>query len=250
MAFARVLGVLAILGGTAVGGYSLYNHRIALHHAEDARDQAQRSLEDQKHTVVTQQHDLERLKAELERANANVAAMESAKGELQKAKEEAEARATLFNGFVKTFQKMIQAGRLQLTVRHGRIVLALQSEVLFDKGKAEIRPDGKAALAEIAEALKGVKGRQFQVAGHTDAHPIHNSEFASNWELSSARATEVVKLLASEGVPPQILSGSGYAEYQPVATNQTHEGRAKNRRIEITLEPNVGQLLAMPQLKM
>ena len=169
--------------------------------------------------------------------------------ELRKQKEAADARAKLFDDFVQKFKSMIDAGKLDITTRRGQIVLALATDVLFDEGKTELKPEGKTAIGEVAAALKGVSMRRFQVAGHTDTFPIHNTDFASNWELSTARAVAVVKLLIKEGVKPDALSAAGYAEFDPAHPNGTDKGRAKNRRIEIVLVPNIEELVKMPELK-
>ena len=141
---------------------------------------------------------------------------------------------------------MIDAGHLKVTTRHGRVVLQLHNDVLFDTGEADVKPAGKQALAEVAATLRGVGAKRFQVAGHTDTAPISSDKkklFPTNWELSTARAISVVKLLTSEGVDPANLSAAGYGPYDPVATNGTPDGMAKNRRIEITLVPNVASLV-------
>ena len=169
--------------------------------------------------------------------------------ELRAQKAVADARAKLLDEFVKKFQKMIDAGKLDITTRRGQIVLALATDVLFDQGKTEIKPDGKTALGEVAGALKGVGARRFQVAGHTDTFPIKNKEFPSNWELSTARAVAVVKLLIEKGVRADVLSAAGYAEFDPAHANTSDKGRAKNRRIEIVLVPNIEELVKMPELK-
>ena len=169
--------------------------------------------------------------------------------ELKKQKAAAEARAALFNEFVSKFKKMIDAGKVRISVRRGRIVLSLHNDVLFDEGKTDLKPDGKAALTEIGQALKTVPGRLFQVAGHTDNLPIKTKEFASNWELSTARAVVVVKFLAQQGVTAAVLSAAGYSEFDPVASNADAPNRSKNRRIEISLVPNIEELISIPELK-
>jgi chemotaxis protein MotB len=163
--------------------------------------------------------------------------------ELRAQKAAADARAKLFDDFVRKFKSMIDAGKLDITTRRGQIVLALATDVLFDAGKTEIKPEGQKALGEVAAALKGVTNRRFQVAGHTDTFPIHNKEFPSNWELSTARAVAVVKLLIKEGVKADSLSAAGYAEFDPSQSNSNDKGRAKNRRIEIVLVPNIEELV-------
>ena len=169
--------------------------------------------------------------------------------ELRSQKAAIEARAKLFDDFVKKFKTMIDAGKLDITTRRGQIVLALATDVLFDMGKTDLKPEGKTALGEVAAALKSVSGRRFQVSGHTDTLPIKSKEFPSNWELSTARAVTVVKLLVADGVKPDLLSAAGYAEFDPSQSNATEKGRAKNRRIEIVLVPNIEELVKMPELK-
>ena len=95
-------------------------------------------------------------------------------------------------------------------------------------------------------SFRTIGDRKFQVAGDTDNVPIHNERFASNWELSTARAVEVVRFLIAQGVRPELLSAAGYGEFDPVAPNEDAGGRAKNRRIEITLQPNIDELVYVP----
>jgi chemotaxis protein MotB len=97
--------------------------------------------------------------------------------------------------------------------------------------------------------FKTLKGRTFQVAGDTDDVPIKTQRFPSNWELSTARAVEVVRFLIAQGVDPHALSAAGYGEFDPVASNDKADGRAKNRRIEIALQPNLDELVAAPVVK-
>jgi chemotaxis protein MotB len=169
------------------------------------------------------------------------AALEEAK----KAIAEAQERGKLVDDLQTKFKRMIDAGHLKVITRHGRVVLQLHNDVLFDPGEADIKPAGKQAIAEVAATLRSVGGKRFQVAGHTDTQAITSDkkkQFPTNWELSTARAISVVKLLTSEGVDPTVLSAAGYGPYDPVASNATADGQAKNRRIEITLVPHVPNL--------
>jgi len=166
--------------------------------------------------------------------------------ELAKARKEAEARARILRDLTSRFRKLIDAGTLSIQVVHGRMVLKLRSAVLFDSGKVMLKGKGQTVLGEIASALRGLSDRHFQVAGHTDNQPIRRSRFKSNWELSTARAVQVVRFLQKKGVSPSSLSVGGFGEFQPVADNKTPEGRQANRRIEITLIPSIpSQLLKM-----
>jgi chemotaxis protein MotB len=173
------------------------------------------------------------------------------KSELEEAKhavEEAQERGKLLTDLETKFKKMIDAGHLKVAVRHGRAVLQLHNDVLFDVGEADVKPAGKQGLAEVAAALRSVGSKRFQVAGHTDNEPITpatKKKFPTNWELSTARAIAVVKLLVADGVDPGTLSAAGYGPYDPIASNAAPDGQAKNRRIEITLVPHVPQLPAI-----
>jgi chemotaxis protein MotB len=204
-----------------------------------------------------------KLGAELQRLGKNVDQMLQEKGtlskalddaktrleELRKAQAAAEARALLFQQFVQKFKKMVDAGQLKIATRNGRLVLQLSNDVLFDSGQIAIKPAGKDALQQVATVFKTLTGRTFQAAGDTDDLPIKTLRFPSNWELSTVRAVEVVKFLIAQGVDPHALSAAGYGEFDPVASNDTAEGRAKNRRIEIALQPNLDELVAAPVVK-
>jgi chemotaxis protein MotB len=204
-----------------------------------------------------------KLRAALERLGKNVDSMLQEKGtltkalddtkarleELRKAQAAAEARAQLFQQFVQKFKAMIDAGQLKIATRNGRLVLQLPNDVLFDSGQTSLKPAGKDAVTQVAQVLKTVRGRNFQVAGNTDNVPIQTARFPSNWELSTSRAVEVVKLLVARGVDARSLSASGYGEFDPVAGNDAADGRGKNRRIEITLQPNLDELVAAPEIK-
>ena len=122
----------------------------------------------------------------------------------------------------------------------GKLTLSLVESILFDSGRAAVKPEGVTALNKVAEVLKGLTDKEIVIAGYTDNVPISGKLarlYPSNWELSTARATAVVNILLAAGVAPQTLSVAGYGEYRPVADNATTEGRAKNRRMEIILSP-------------
>jgi chemotaxis protein MotB len=170
----------------------------------------------------------------------------------KRAVQDAQERGKLLDDLQSKFKKMIDAGHLKVTTRHGRIVLQLHNDVLFATGQADLKPDGKQAIAEVASTLRGVSLKKFQVAGHTDSEPITTETkktYPTNWELSAARAISVVKLLVADGVEPGVLSAAGYGQYDPVATNGSPDGQSKNRRIEITLVPNVAPLVAVADKK-
>ena len=134
-----------------------------------------------------------------------------------------------------------QIQRHEAVIRLGRegIVISLREIGFFDSGSAEIKLKSEPAVMQIAEILKA-RPNSIRIEGHTDNVPIHNQQFTSNWELSTARATEMIALFISRyGLPPARLSASGYAEFHPVASNETWQGRAENRRVDIVVL-NVG----------
>jgi chemotaxis protein MotB len=169
--------------------------------------------------------------------------------ELRRQQAAAEARAAQFRDLLSRFRKLIDAGQLKVVMRGGRMLIELANDVLFDSGKTEIKDVGKKTLGEIASVLKTMPDRRFQVAGHTDNVKIQTARYPSNWELSTARAVEVVKLLIGAGMDPQHLSAGGYGEFAPVDSNDTGEGRMKNRRIEIALVPNLEELVSLPAVE-
>jgi chemotaxis protein MotB len=220
------------------------------------RDGLQKSLDDS--IALTGE-----LKQRLEKLGQNVDKLTSEKGalsktlddaklrleELRKQKLAAEQRAATFRNLVAKLRAMIDAGQLKVVIRDGRMLIALESDVLFDSGKTNIKPAGQAALAKLAPVLASINDRDYLVAGHTDDVPIKTAKFPSNWELSTARAVEVVRFLIANGMKPQQVAGAGYGEFDPVSPNDTPEHRAQNRRIEIVLQPNLSDLPSLDNLQ-
>ncbi len=162
--------------------------------------------------------------------------------ELQRQEQQERDRAALFQKLLSQLKGMIDSGKLQVVIRNGKMVVKLPDNVLFDPGKTDVKAAGKDALAELTNVLKAIPNRTFQVAGYTDDTPIHTAKFKSNWYLSTARAVEVLNLMIGDGMEPQRLSAAGYGSYDPVASNASVEGKAQNRRIEVTLMPNLDEL--------
>lgn len=170
------------------------------------------------------------------------AAAESSKSQLEQAasrlaaeKTQLEKKSAEYEALSKSLSGEIQAGRIQISELQGKMTVRLAEKVLFPSGSATLSRDGKATLAKVADAFKDLKDRIVRVEGHTDNVPIKSAAFPSNWELSAARAIAVVRFLESAGVDPARLAAAGYGEWQPIAPNDTPEGRAQNRRIEISL---------------
>jgi chemotaxis protein MotB len=168
--------------------------------------------------------------------------------ELRKAKAAADARLATFKNLLSKLRSMIDSGKLKVVIRDGRMIIALPNDILFDSGKTSVKTEGKAALEQVAQVLATVPDRDFLVAGHTDDLPIKTREFPSNWELSTARAVEVVRFLISKGMNGKVLAAAGFAEFDPVVANDSNEHRGQNRRIEIVLQPNIGDLPPLDDL--
>ena len=143
-------------------------------------------------------------------------------------------------------QKMkaeISSGEVTLSDDGGRLRVDLVDKVLFDSGEATITKHGTEVLTKVGAVLAGVQEKTIQVSGHTDDSPPSakvKETFPTNWELSTARATNVVRFLQdSGGISGKRLTATGYGQFRPVATNANPQGRAKNRRIEILLVPQL-----------
>lgn len=125
--------------------------------------------------------------------------------------------------------------KVQVVEEKDFLLIRLDSEVFFDSGSAEIRAEGKKLLSALALTLRGIEN-EIMVAGHTDNIPIHTAQFKSNWELSTARATNVVSyFINDEKLDPALFTATGNGEFRPAGDNNTAEGRQRNRRIEIKI---------------
>ena len=114
-------------------------------------------------------------------------------------------------------------------------MISLREMGFFDSGSATMKSGAEGAFARVAQILQE-HGSPVRIEGHTDPVPIHNSQFASNWELSTARATELVKTLIEKyGIAPDRLSAAGYAEFHPVASNESPKSRQLNRRVDLVV---------------
>jgi chemotaxis protein MotB len=186
--------------------------------------------------------------AELERTR--LAAEESARklAEVERARaEEASRREQEFQDAQAQLKAQIDQGVVELSRYKGdRIGFRLADRVLFPSGSAVVTAQGRQAIQEVSQVIRAMlsadtgagKIRLVRVEGHTDDVPIATERFPSNWELSSARATAVVRFLEGAGLPREKLWAAGFGEMWPVATNTTAEGRARNRRIEVVLVPD------------
>jgi chemotaxis protein MotB len=141
---------------------------------------------------------------------------------------------------------------LKVDVRDNRMVIQLPGDVLFDSGRDTLRKEGEEIILQVAQVIRAdaeLSKRHFQVAGHTDNRPLVGGRFRDNWGLSAMRARSVLALLVTPldedggGLPPENWSASGYGATDPVADNTSPEGRARNRRVELVVQPEVAEML-------
>lgn len=136
-----------------------------------------------------------------------------------------------------TLSREVASNAVSITMGREGLVISLREAGFFNSGSATLRPESMRALRQIAASL-GREPYDVRVEGHTDNVPIHNASFASNWELSAARATGIARLFLDwHAMPPGRLSAAGYGEFHPVASNDTAEGRAQNRRVDLVVLP-------------
>jgi chemotaxis protein MotB len=220
---------------------------------EAGKNQEITALQQQKGDLEKQKGDLEKQKASLEKDNNDlkqqIASLEQKKttmeqqvGSLEKEKASlmaaSQQQQKQYEALVQGLSQEVEKGQLQVKQYKNMLSVDLAEQIFFDSGKAALKKEGKAVLKKVGEALKGYENKVIRVVGHTDNVPVAKSlqaTFPSNWELSVARATTVVRFLQEVGIPPERMIPSGRGEYDPVAPNDTPEGRQKNRRIEIML---------------
>ena len=217
--------------------------------AESARKDLEKKLADAQKRSDDLNKLLEGTAADKDKLDKLLQASNAQLAELAKQKAAADERAATYKRLTERLRSMIDAGKLSVRIRKGRMLISLPNDVLFDSGSAVLKRAGQDAVAQVAQALTGLTDRQFLVAGHTDDKPIHTARFSSNWELSTERAVVVTRFLISKGMKPESLGAVGYGEFDPVAPNDSDEHRAQNRRIEIQLQPNLSELPSMEALQ-
>ncbi len=175
--------------------------------------------------------DIEKLRLELEARESVIEEQKTVISELDGTKQKIE----------NSMKEQIEAQEIKIEEIEGKLKVTFVDKILFDTGSVEINQRGKEVLLTIAGSLKENENQNIVVEGHTDNVPIGmvlRDRFPTNWELSAARATAVVRFLQDNGgLNPERLTASGYSYYRPVASNDTEEGRSQNRRIEIILIP-------------
>jgi chemotaxis protein MotB len=137
--------------------------------------------------------------------------------------------------------------QLSVAIKNGKVYVSMQESLLFPSGSAEVNPKGKEALGTLAQVLNQNLDINVEVEGHTDSIPI-TKRYEDNWALSVARSTSIARLLIKDyNVAPTRIIASGHSQYDPIDDNSTPEGRARNRRTEIILEPKLDELVKLIQ---
>lgn len=142
-----------------------------------------------------------------------------------------------YHNLVEQLESEIESGQIEIHQLRGRLQVRALDQILFDSGRTVIKPQGRKVLARVGQEIAKLEGHRVRVEGHTDSVPISTQRFASNWELSAARAVRVVRFLIEQGLDAEKLSAEALGPYEPIDTNDTPKGRARNRRIEIVLVP-------------
>lgn len=187
-------------------------------------------------TVVPNNQDEALLKALVDRRNARLA-------ELQRKQQE--FMDNIAKNLNRVMQPLVKNGQVSVTQTNRGVVLDINASALFNQGEAALEPAAVKTLGEVAEVLRD-GDQAIEVDGHTDDVPIKTAIYPSNWELSSARASSVVRLFIDHGVKSERLSAVGLADNQPVVPNDSPENRAKNRRVTVTILAPAAEREASP----
>lgn len=235
---------------------TLHDRTTRVKALEDAladEEEKSRSLAEQIGRLESQIANLSREQAQLLKDRTSLASsveeMQSALAEANRRKAQADQRIAEYRDLLSRFQALIDAGKLKVKIVDGRMVVELPSDVLFGSGSARLSADGQQAISEVGSVLAEIPERRFQVEGHTDNIPIATAQYPSNWELAMARSLTVLKTMIDAGMPPDRISAASFGEFKPAQPNDTREGRAANRRIEIVVVPDLSGLPGFEELQ-
>jgi chemotaxis protein MotB len=230
-----VLIVVILAVAAALGAFYLYGYQPKVKELDEARREASLCVQERS-ALKSRVSDLESMLGDLRQESAGLAEQIR-----QKEEQLAQIQATQ-DDLVSELQQEIADGQIQVERLQGQLRVDVVDEVLFDSGESELKPEGRAVLERLGSVLANTD-RQIRVQGHTDNVPITGrlaERYPTNWELSAARAVNVVRFLQdTAGLVPERLSAAGLSQFHPRAENETPEGRQKNRRIEILLEPPI-----------
>jgi chemotaxis protein MotB len=202
------------------------------------RDELDRVLKSKSDSFSKMISDLREQNGALEAENAS---LKESLASLKKSKEEeVKTVSKTYENLMQEMKGEIAQGQITITELKGKLTLDVVDNILFASGEAEVKPEGLAVLRRVIEIVKDIKDKAVRIEGHTDNVKIGGvlaRKYPTNWELSAARALNVTRYLEKQGIEPTLLAAVAYGEYKPIADNSTPEGRSKNRRIAIILQP-------------
>ena len=202
------------------------------------RDELDKVLKSKSDSLSKTINELRGKTAALEMENAS---LKESVANLKKTKEEeVKTVSKTYENLMQEMKGEIAQGQVAITELKGKLTVDVLDKILFASGESEVKPEGLAVLQRVIDILKNVKDKAIRIEGHTDNVKIGGAlakKYVTNWELSAARAINVTRYLQKQGIDPALLASVAYGEYKPVADNSTSEGRAKNRRIAIILQP-------------
>ncbi len=248
----------AVLAVSSVGcGYSedQWQAQLAKYNQLKSDDDAKDAqLKDAQKKVDDLTAQLKNMGVDLGTTKANLADQAKALAEYQARAHQLEVIKERFEKLKSKLDELTKLG-LAVNVRHNRMVISLPGDVLFDSGHETLKKDGKDILAKVASVITAdpqLLSRDYQVAGHTDNKPMAHGPFKDNWGLSLMRAREVLVYLVDPDkggkLPVDHWSAAGFADTDPIASNDTDDGRQKNRRCELIVAPSVEEMLDLKSL--
>ncbi len=252
----RIVTVLAVVAVFLISGCVTKENYLK---KVDENESLQRQIANQTTRIETQNKEIEKLKADIAELNnilkaksddlskkiaeqrSRIAQLEQQNAALQKSREEKVKEVSkTYGDMLEKMKAEVEQGQVTITELKGKLTVNMVESILFDSGKADVKSGGLKVLEKVIDVLKDVKDKSIRIEGHTDNVKIGGvlaKKYPTNWELSAARAVNVARYLQQQGIDPALLSACGFGEYKPIAPNDTPEGRAKNRRIEIVLVP-------------
>jgi chemotaxis protein MotB len=192
-------------------------------------------LEEKEAALAAENTRLQQLQAELDARSQTI-------DELESLIADKEAKMNALRNAVTNALSAFEGKGLTITQKNGKVYVSMENKLLFNSGSWAVGAQGKTAVKSLADVLVNNPDIEVLIEGHTDNVPYHGTTIQDNWDLSVKRATAIVRILEKKGVNPQQITAAGRSEYLPVDDNAYPSGRAKNRRIEIILSPNLSRI--------
>jgi chemotaxis protein MotB len=237
-----------------------YKRLMQEHQATQAKlDQASRELATAQERVRKLERDLESAGVDIGKLSTDLASRTTEISKLSASLEEREAALAAYRERAAQLERIKQRFELlrrkltdltslglNVSIRNNRMVIAMPGDVLFASGRDSLKKEGQQILDKVAEIINGdasLRSRYYQVGGHTDNQPLKGGGFYDNWGLSVMRSRSVLVYLIERGLPPQRWGAAGFADTDPIADNESPDGRQKNRRCEIIVLPSAEEML-------